>query len=139
MQNSNNTQKSNMILRVFMISIVIIFGLYIMIFPILKPILGSGQIMDGTIPWVALVILIFLFLPNILYSIVAIKTKKLENVIIPALALIGAEYYFFHNYQVWIASDANAAIALVIIPFYLLLVLGISYGIAFVIVKIRRV
>ena len=66
MQNSNNTQKSNMILRVFMISIVIIFGLYIMIFPILKPILGSGQIMDGTIPWVALVILIFLFLPNIL-------------------------------------------------------------------------
>ncbi|MBV1757599.1 MAG: hypothetical protein KMY55_07120 [Dethiosulfatibacter sp.] len=139
MHNSNNTQKSNMTLRVFMSSIVITFGLYIMIFPVLKPILGLGQIMDGTKSWVALVILIFLFLPNIIYSIVAIKTKKLEYVIIPALALIGAEYYFFHNYQTWIASNANAAIALVIIPIYLMLILAISYGIAFVVVKIRRV
>ncbi|MDP3386079.1 MAG: hypothetical protein Q8S24_02500 [Eubacteriales bacterium] len=125
--------------KILMSSIVIIFGLYIMIIPIIKTISSSGTTTDGLISGIAIGILIFLFLPNIIYCIITMKTKKLEYILIPALTLIGAEYYFFHDYMAWISSDANAAIALIIIPFYLMLILGVSYGLAFVIVKIRRV
>lgn len=122
-----------------MILIVSIFGLFIMIIPIIKTISSSGTTTDGLISGIAIGILAFLFLPSIIYCIVEVKTKKLEYLLLPALALIGAEYYFFHDYMTWISSDANAAIALVIIPFYLLFILGFSYGLAFIIVKIRNI
>jgi hypothetical protein len=66
------------------------------------------------------------------------KTKKIDYVIVPALFLLLAEYYFFHDFQTWISSDANAAIGLLIIPFYLIFILGFSFGISFIILKIRK-
>lgn len=139
MKNQSDSYNSSKILRRLMILIVSIFGLFIMIIPIIKTISSSGTTTDGLISGIAIGILIFLFLPNIIYCIITMKTKKLEYILIPALTLIGAEYYFFHDYMTWISSDANAAIALVIIPFYLVFILGVSYGLAFIIVKIQNI
>ncbi|HAE43941.1 MAG TPA: hypothetical protein DCG34_13660 [Clostridiales bacterium] len=137
--NHSDTHNVFKTLKLLVVSFVSIFGLFIMIIPIIKTMSSSGTTTDGLISGMAISILTFLFLPNIIYCIVAVKTKKLEYLLLPALALLGAEYYFFHNYQTWIASDANAAIALVIIPIYLMIVLGISYAISFLVVKMRSI
>lgn len=136
MVNLKNIYKSNKLLGLLIIAIVIIFGFFIMANPILKNVTISSLISPGFM--FLLIILFFLFLPSIIYCIIAIRTKDMEYVIIPAIFLLIAEYYFFHDYSKWISSDPNAAIGLVIAPIFLILILGGSYGIAFIFLKIRK-
>lgn len=136
MVNLKNIYKSNKLLGLLIIAIVIIFGFFIMANPILKNVTISSLISQGFM--FLLIILFFLFLPSIIYCIIAIRTKDMEYVIIPAIFLLIAEYYFFHDYSTWISSDPNAAIGLVIAPIFLILILGGSYGIAFIFLKIRK-
>jgi len=114
-----------------------LFGIVVM----LVPIINSMEIPNGDVASVltffGLGILFFHLLPGIIYCFVTMRTHKVEYIIIPPVFLLAAEYYFFHDYSTWIASDANAAIALIFIPLYLLSVLGLSYGIAFLIIKVR--
>lgn len=138
MQNSDKNSTLNMLIRILMSSVVIAFGLFIMIIPILTTTSTSGGGAKYSISGFVLGILIILFLPSILYCIIANITKEMEYVIIPALFLMAAEYYFFHNFSTWIASDPNAAIGLVILPVYLSGILGLSYGAAWFSVKIRK-
>ena len=137
MHNRDKNFLSGIFFRALMSSVVIIFGLLVMIIPVFKTGVSSNTA-NGSIPGIVWLILILLLLPSILYSIITLKTKKTEYVIIPALLILAAEYYFFNNFSVWISSDPNAAIALIVIPFYLFLVLGFSYGIAFLVSKTRK-
>lgn len=136
MVNLKNIYKSNKLLGLLIIAIVIIFGFFIMANPILKNVTISSLISPGFM--FLLIILFFLFLPSIIYCIIAIRSKDMEYVIIPAIFLLIAEYYFFHDYSTWISSDPNAAIGLVIAPIFLILILGGSYGIAYIFLKIRK-
>ncbi len=136
MVNLKNIYKSNNLLGLLIIAIVIIFGFFIMAIPILKNVTISSLISPGFM--FLLIILFFLFLPSIIYCIISIRTKDMEYVIIPAIFLLIAEYYFFHDYSTWISSDPNAAIGLVIAPIFLILILGGSYGITFIFLKIRK-
>lgn len=142
MQNSISAYILSKWFRVFISTLVIFFGLIIIIIPVLKTASLSGGVSEafnnGIILGILLGIVFALFLPNIIYSIITMKTKEIEYIILPALSLFVAEYFFFHNYSTWISSDANAAIALVIMPIYLNLFLGISYGLSFMIIKIRK-
>jgi len=136
MVNLKNIYLSNNLLRLLIIAIVTIFGFFIMAIPILKSVTISSFTSMGFM--FLIIILFFLLLPNIIYCIIAIKTKDIEFVIIPAIFLLIAEYYFFHNYKTWISSDPNAAIGLLIIPIYLFLVLIFSYCISYILLKIRK-
>ncbi len=136
MQNTEKDTKPNRFLVLLLSAIVIIYGLFIMAIPICKTVSLSG--LDPQRFHFLLILYIALFLPSMLYGIGALRTRNGEYVIIPAVFLLIAEYYFFHDYATWIASDANAAIGLVIIPVYLMLILGLSYGIAFIFLKIRK-
>jgi len=136
MHNLKNINKINRYFKVLINGIVIIFGFFVMVIPIIKT-----ATIPRLIPQQALflvIILILLFLPSIIYCVIAMKTKDIEYVVVPAISLLIAEYYFFHNFLTWISSDANAAIGLIIIPIILLLFLGVSYGIAFIIKKIKK-
>lgn len=137
MVNLKNIYKSNNLLRLLIIAIVIIFGFLMMAIPIFKSVTISSMISQRFM-FFELIILLFLFLPSIIYCIIAIRTKDMEYVIIPAIFLLIAEYYFFHDYSTWISSNPNAAIGLVIIPIFLILILGGSYGVAFIFLKIRK-
>ena len=135
-KNLNNNTKINGLFAILICAAVIIFGVFIMGIPILKQVKIPGMI---SLDLIFLFILLgLLFLPTIIYCFVAIKTKKKEYVIIPAICLLIAEYYFFHDFLSWIASDPNAAIGIVIAPFYLIFILGFSYGLAFVFSKILK-
>jgi len=135
-KNLNNDIKIDGLFTILISVAVIIFGVVIMGIPILKivkiPSMNSLELIF------LFVVLSFLFLPTIIYCFVAIKTKKIEYVIIPAICLLIAEYYFFHDFLSWIASDPNAAIGIVIAPFYLIFILGFSYGLAFIFSKILK-
>jgi len=109
-----------------------------MIIPILKTLSINRNITKDSISGFIAGILFFLLLPSIIYLIVNIKTRKIEYVIIPALFLLAGEYYFFNNFKTWISSDANASIGLLIIPVYLFLILGFSYCISYIIIRIRK-
>jgi hypothetical protein len=111
-----------------MISIVIIFGIFIAI-QLLKS--SSTSIFS-------IAIITFLLLPSIMYILITAKSYTLEKIIIPGLFLISSEYYFFHDYEVWISSDANAAIGLLMIPIYLIFVLVFSYLISYFISKVKN-
>ena len=124
--------------RILLCAGVILFGVLVM----LVPIINSMHIYRGGFSSILTVfglgVLFFHLLPGIIYFFVTMRTNKVEYIIIPPVFLMAAEFYFFHDYSTWIASNANAAIALIFIPFYLMLILGFSYGIAFVILKIKR-
>ena len=127
-------QNINKVVRVLISSIVILVGIFIMVIPIVKTVSFSG-----VSSYIFLFIIVgFLLLPNILFCVATAIKKEMEFAIIPAIFLLAAEYYFFHDYQIWIASDPNAAIGLVIAPFYLMFGLGVSYGIAYIVLKIRK-
>jgi len=138
MKNLNKTDMLSKFFAFFMSFIVIIFGFFIMIIPILKTLSINRNITKDSISGFIAGILFFLLLPSIIYLIVNIKTRKIEYVIIPALFLLAGEYYFFNNFKTWISSDANAAIGLLIIPIYLLLILVFSYCISYILLKIRK-
>lgn len=135
-KNLNNDIKINGLFTILISVSVIIFGVVIMGIPILK--LVNIPSMNSLELIFFFIVLSLLFLPTIIYCFVAIKTKKKEYVIIPAIFLVIAEYYFFHDFSSWIASDPNAAIGIVIAPFYLIFILGFSYGLAFVFSKILK-
>lgn len=124
--------------RIFICLGVILFGVIVMLVPIINSIHTSRRDFTSILTFFNLGVLFFHLLPGIIYFFVTMKTKNVEYIIIPPVFLMVAEFYFFHNYSTWIASDANAGIALIFIPFYLMLILGFSYGIAFVILKIKR-
>jgi hypothetical protein len=128
------------IFRIVMCSLVILFGFLVMIIPIVKSISiyeASSFSISEALSFVFLCVLLgILSLPSVLYCIVTMKKKEMEYGIIPAVFIVVTEYYFFHDYSTWITSDPNAAIGLIIAPFYLRLILGFSYGVAFVVLKI---
>ncbi len=138
MQNSDKASKITIYFRSLICSIVILFGLFVMIVPIVQTI-SISSIVSEDLSQVAFVLAVFgfLFLPSVVYCVIAMRTNKIEYVIIPALFLLTAEYYFFYNFSTWIASDANAAIGLILIPFYLFFILVCAYVLAFVVFKIR--
>src|SRR6056297_2210881 len=105
MVNLKNIYLSNNLLRLLIIAIVTIFGFFIMAIPILKSVTISSFTSMGFM--FLIIILFFLLLPNIIYCIIAIKTKDIEFVIIPAIFLLIAEYYFFHNYKTYKSSFIN--------------------------------
>lgn len=136
----NSSTNLNKFIAVSICAIVIIFGLFIMVVPIVSymtPISDSGARLFMLL-LLLLVIIIMLLLPSAIHCIVTMKTKAVEYAIIPAVFLLIAEYYYFHDFSTWIASDPNAAIGLVIVPFYILFVLGVSYGITFIYLIIRK-
>ena len=138
MKNLNKTDMLSKFFAFFMSFIVIIFGFFIMIIPILKTLSINRNITKDSISGFIAGILFSLLLPSIVYLIVTMKTRKIEYVIIPALFLLAGEYYFFNNFKTWISSNANAAIGLLIIPVYLFLILGFSYCISYIIIRIRK-
>jgi len=125
---------TNKLHRVLISCFVIVFGIFIMLIPMVKTISFSDVLSYVFV----LIIVGIVFLPSILFCIATMIKNEMEYAIIPALFLMAAEYYFFHDYQTWIASDPNAAIGLIIMPFYLMFVLGVSYGVAFAVLKIRK-
>jgi len=135
MQNMKNRYQSNQFIKGVIFAIVIIFGFFIMAMPILKT--ASASLTHQRLIFL-LGILTYIFLPTIIYGIIAIRRKNMEYVIIPAIFLLSAESYFFHDYEIWIASNANAAIGLIIIPIYIIVILGVSYGIAYIFFNIRK-
>ncbi|MDW7672291.1 MAG: hypothetical protein SCK57_13845 [Bacillota bacterium] len=133
MQKTEKKNQRHRLWTVMMCVAVILLGLSMMIMLVITSLSLSSDSISGFVAG----ILFILFLPDILYCLIAVRTNKLEYVFIPALFLLAAEYYFFHDFSTWIASDANAAIGLVIIPFYLLMIFGLSYGIARLVYKAR--
>lgn len=125
--------------RFFMSFIVMGFSFFIMIIPIARTLSINGDIPKDSNTGFIAGILFSLLVPSIVYSIITIRTRKIEYVIIPAGFLLAAEYYFFHDFKTWISSDANAAIGLLIIPVYLLLILVFSYSISYIFHKIRKI
>jgi len=138
MKNLDKIDKQNKLFGFFMSSIVMGCGFFIMIIPILRTLSIDGDITKDSISGFIVGLILSLFLPSIIYSIITMKTRKIEYVIIPAFFLLAAEYYFFHNFKTWISSDPNAAIGLLIIPIYLLLILVFSYCISYILLKIRK-
>ena len=124
--------------RILMSTLVFVFVFYIMIMPVSNAISGTGPNNQRSISAFIVILLMILFLPNLIYAVITMKTKKTAYVILPAIAILSADYYFFHDFPVWIASDANAAIGLLFIPVYLLLITGLSYGVAFIILLLRK-
>ena len=138
MKNLDKTDMANKFFVLFMISLVMFFGFFVMMMPILRSLSINGDITKDSISGFIAGILFFLFLPTIMYFIMTMKTRKIEYVIIPALFLLAAEYFFFHDFNSWIASDPNAAIGLLFIPVYLFIILGFSYLISYILLKIRK-
>jgi len=136
---SDSCHMSNIIIRVLTSFIVLLFGLFVMIIPVFKSMSSTSEGYQNSVSGFVVGILFFLLLPNIICFIITMKAKKTAYVLIPAIMLLIAEYYFFHDFQTWIASDANAAVALLFIPIYLLLILGLSYLISFLIGRMKKV
>lgn len=126
--------KPNKNFKTILNAVVLIFGFFIMFIPIIKVVKISSLSFQRLV--FLGIVLFFLFLPSIIYCMVTIKTKNMVYILFPAIFLLIAEYYFFHDFETWIASDANAAIGLIILPIYLFIILGFSYSIAFIIKKI---
>lgn len=137
MKNVNKTPQLKKWQRGFLCVGVNLFGIVFMLVPIINSMDSSSGGFSLIRSPFTLGVLFFHLLPGILYCFVTMRTHKVEYIFIPPLALLTAEYYFFHDYSTWIASDANAAIALIFIPFFLLAILGLSYGVAFIIIKVR--
>lgn len=121
-----------------MICLVMGVSFFIMIIPILSTLSVNGTIRKDSISAFIVGILLSLLLPSVIYSIITLKTREIEYIITPALFLLVTEYYFFRNFNKWITSNANAAIGLLIIPIYLLIILLFSYFISYILRRIRK-
>lgn len=137
MDRSKESQKKLKYLKLVSCVIVIFWGTMVMLIPVIDSLSPGGNPSNTSFSWFAVGVLFALFLPTLIYCMISVKTRHLEYVIFPGIGLIFAEYYFFHDYTIWIASDANAAIALIVIPFYLLLALAVSYAISYLIIQFR--
>lgn len=138
MKNPYKKPRRNKFFAIFMISIVVGFGFFVMGIPILRTLSTNGEITSDAVSGFVVGILLSLFFPSMIYSIITVKTRKLEYIIIPAFFLLAAEYYFFHNFETWISSDPNAAIGLLIIPIYLSIILMFSYFLSYILLKVRE-
>lgn len=80
METSNSTHKISAKIRLLLCALVILFGLFIMILPIGKPFLLSESFVMNSSTGLLQGILIALFLPTIIYSLITIKTNKIEYI-----------------------------------------------------------
>lgn len=104
-----------------------LFSLLYVLRPVAMTLLDNGR----SFSFFALTVLFFLFFPTLVHVVVSMKTRGRPYALFPAVCLIGGEIFFFHDYETWIASDPNAALALLFIPIYLLVLLGVSYLLSF--------
>jgi hypothetical protein len=130
----NKKLKKN--IKIIFVTFTMTFYFLIILIPILKS-MSLNNIDSERLVFLS-ILLFSLFLPSGIFCIVTMRAKQIEYIIIPGVFLLTIEYYFFHNFSTWIASNANAAIGILFIPFYLFITLIISYVIAFAVTKVRK-